>query len=380
MGPVAGMTPRAKALTRRADHAGSPFTPGPTKNPDRPMRTATVSLTLTRSMIRYAVARGARLDTLCAAAGITPEQLTQPDQRITGEQSQRAWDAAVTATKDQDFGLHLGELAQPATLGLVGFVMVSAPDLGAALRALLRYTNLLTNGVRGALVERGGEAALELSPVGELENALVSAPRQRIESTLSACVALAFGLTGKRLPVTGVSFVHPEPASPAEHRRIFRAPVAFGRPVNRLAFAAEAQRWPLLDANPALLESFETQARESLARLDQVDTWTARTQREIARTLRGEAPELAAVARALGVSARDLQRKLGGEGGSFRAALDAVRESLARRHLRDRNATVEEISFLLAFSEPSAFHRSFKRWTGLTPQAFRAQAETGNGA
>jgi AraC-like DNA-binding protein len=338
------------------------------------MRHTTVSLTLTRGMIRYAVARGASLERLCAAAGITPGRLASPDERITGEQSHRAWQEAVAATGDPDFGLHLGELTQPAGLGLVGFVMLSATEFETALQSLLRYTNLLTDGVRGTLSVRGAEAVVQLSPVSDLVNPMLAAPRQRIETTFSALLSLAFALTGRALPVRAVEFLHPAPPGTTEHRRIFRAPVAFSRPANRLVFDAAALRWPLVEAQPALRQALETQAAEMLARIDQSETWFARVQREIARHLRETVPDLAFVARALGVGARTLQRHLGAEGVSFRDALDRVRETLARRHLASPGVTVDEVSFLLGFSEPSAFHRSFKRWTGLTPQAYRAQA------
>ena len=57
---------------------------------------------------------------------------------------------------------------------------------------------------------------------------------------------------------------------------------------------------------------------------------------------------------------------------SFQGLLDEVRGELARRHVGDRQDSLGEIAFLLGFSEPSAFHRAFKRWTGMTPAAYRA--------
>jgi AraC-like DNA-binding protein len=71
------------------------------------------------------------------------------------------------------------------------------------------------------------------------------------------------------------------------------------------------------------------------------------------------------------MSARTLDRRLRAEGTSFRAVLDGFRHELAERLLRDRRVSLGEAAFLLGFSDPSAFHRSFKRWTGRTPHAFR---------
>ena len=80
---------------------------------------------------------------------------------------------------------------------------------------------------------------------------------------------------------------------------------------------------------------------------------------------------LDAAATALAVSRRTLTRRLAEERASFRHILDEVRSELARALLQDRSLSIGDIAFFLQYSEPAAFHRSFRRWTGLTPQAFR---------
>jgi AraC-like DNA-binding protein len=80
------------------------------------------------------------------------------------------------------------------------------------------------------------------------------------------------------------------------------------------------------------------------------------------------------VAARLNVSLRTLHRALAAEGTSYRRLLDQVRLDIAERHLRDDRMSVAEVAFLAGFSEISAFHRAFKRWTGQTPVTFRAEA------
>ena len=77
------------------------------------------------------------------------------------------------------------------------------------------------------------------------------------------------------------------------------------------------------------------------------------------------------VARALAVSRRTLSRHLADEGTSFRNILDDVRREFACALLQDRSLSIGDIAFFLQYSEPAAFHRSFRRWTGRTPRAFR---------
>ena len=77
------------------------------------------------------------------------------------------------------------------------------------------------------------------------------------------------------------------------------------------------------------------------------------------------------VGRRLGMSTRTLSRKLAAEGTTFRRVLDEARCQLATALLHDRGLSVADIAFFLQYSEAAAFHRSFRRWTGLTPRGFR---------
>jgi AraC-like DNA-binding protein len=86
---------------------------------------------------------------------------------------------------------------------------------------------------------------------------------------------------------------------------------------------------------------------------------------------------LAGVAKALKMSERSLQRRLADEGATFDALLDDVRRQLSLRYLADPAIAVSEVAYLLGYSEPSPFHRAFKRWTGTTPtEARRTSAQS----
>ncbi len=338
------------------------------------VKTSSVSVTLTRNVVRYAAVRGVEDRVLCTAAGIAPALLSCPDEKISGEQSRRLWDEAVRLTGDANFGLHLGLLSRPTNLGLVGFAMLSAPDFGSALERLIRYTNLLTDGVHGRLFRERGFACFEIAPTSGMRNFLLETPRQQIECSMASIVTVAEALTNRRLPVSGVTFRHPAPSELSEHRRVFRGEVRFGAKHNRLRFDAEALAWPLVDANPQLLGVFDLRAGEALRESEGEVTWSEKTRRTVVELLTGASPGLDQAAARLGVGARQLQRLLAAEGSSYRQVLDSARGELARAHLERGDLSLGEISYLLGFGEPSAFHRAFKRWTGSTPRRLRQSA------
>jgi AraC-like DNA-binding protein len=80
---------------------------------------------------------------------------------------------------------------------------------------------------------------------------------------------------------------------------------------------------------------------------------------------------IGALAKGAGLSRRTLQRRLQVRGGSFRSLRDELRRDQAIELLRDPIVTCEAVAAALGFSEPSAFHRAFMRWTGRSPGEFR---------
>jgi AraC-like DNA-binding protein len=82
---------------------------------------------------------------------------------------------------------------------------------------------------------------------------------------------------------------------------------------------------------------------------------------------------IAVVAKRLGMSARKLQGLLQAEGTSFQELLDDARSTLAREYLRDPDLSIAEVAYMLGYSEPSAFTRAFRRWTGRSPRELRGQ-------
>ncbi len=93
----------------------------------------------------------------------------------------------------------------------------------------------------------------------------------------------------------------------------------------------------------------------------------------LAKRLKGGSPPLGEVASALAMSARNLQRALREEDTSYQALLDHARRELALGHLATPAGSAAEVAFLLGFADASAFTRAFRRWTGSTPGAWRAQ-------
>jgi len=331
-------------------------------------RLAQFSVGFIRDLLYFAAARGANVDALCAAAGLPAAALQSPESTVDGQQAERCWQAALSATQDTDLGLHLGEAAHPSALGVLGFAMLSSDTLGVAVGRLVRYWRIKGDATRVA-IEVGSDTATLTLHVLELPGNFLMHCRHPAESSLAAAISLLQALVGRRIPVLAVSSIYPAPAETREYVRIFGRLPQFSAATNQIVIPAEALQWPVLLANSDVVDGLDAQMERRLSA--HADSITDRVREEMAHRLRGEVPTVETVARALHKSERQLQRELQLAGTSFRDLLDDLRHELAVEHMRESRLSIADISFLLGFSEPSAFHRSFRKWTGQTPAAYR---------
>ena len=328
----------------------------------------TVSVRFPRILVLALEERGVDVSAFLARLGIERSLLDNPDARLPTDADDLLWTAAPALARDDHIGLHLGERLPTTAFDLISYTMRSSPTLGDAFERLARYTKLLRDQATIAVVTRGDDARISfaLGPEGT--------PRQQGEFTLAVFVQFCRQGTKTDVVPRAVEFSHTAPRDVSEHERIFRAPLAFGQPETALVLPRTALALPLAHADAGLLSLLERQIHELVERLPQGESVADRARRLIAEELSGGDPNVDTVARHLRMSPRTLHRRLKEGGTSFRLLLDALRHDMAARYLAEDHLPIAEAAFLLGFSEASAFHRSFKRWTGKTPAEFRKAA------
>jgi AraC-like DNA-binding protein len=284
---------------------------------------------------------------------------------------ERLWAVAEQLTGDPDVGLHSAESYNPGALSIVGYVILSCRTAGEALERLARYAPLLNEGLQVRVVHYLSTTTCRFGAAEGVDSFLRRAPRQAIE-TLAAGIVLTLARLATRPPQPmAVNFRHAAPPSVAEHLRLFGPVLRFEQPENEVVYTTEALAAGMLSADPALLEVFEGDARRRLEQLRSHGTVSGRVQVLVGARLKGEVPSLADIASELAMSERSVQRSLSEESTSYREIVDEVRKDLALAHLSRPGASAADVAFLLGFSEPSAFTRAFRRWTGSSPRQFR---------
>ncbi len=320
-----------------------------------------VSTLLVRPLLFAVGRRGpAALEELFRTTGLTAETCADADARIDADLLRAAWRESIRITGDRLLPIHLATALPPGALGVVEYLVRSAPTVGDALALGLRYLNILDAVTRAELADGERDDEVEL-------RALVESPIPH-ESSFAAVIGQGRMLAGEDFRPVAVDFIHAPVGDLAAYEAFFRAPVRVGAPSARLVLARASLAVPLATADPNLLPILVRHAEELLARCQgPAPTTTEHARQVIARLLRHNQHDVEQVATALGVTARSLQRRLKEEGTTFQAVRDQVRCELAITYLKG-GASTAEVSFLLGFSETSAFFRAFKRWTGVTPR------------
>lgn len=157
----------------------------------------------------------------------------------------------------------------------------------------------------------------------------------------------------------------------------FGCPVVSG-PAYRVSFAASDASRAFLTHNAPMWESFQPSLRRRMAEADEQRSMTESVEVALFELLPSGRTQMRDVAKELGVGTRTLQRRLASEDTTWMEVLNQTRERLARHYLRSTQMSPAEVSFLLGFEDPNSLFRAFQRWTGTTPEAWRAQGNTAN--
>ncbi len=307
---------------------------------------------------------GLDLAQVAVRAGLAPADLRKP---LTPEQADRVFVATYEMVDNPAAGVLLGlQPMRPELFGVVGFSAMTSSDFGAALGRIARY-NALVSACQIDILAAPGEYEVRIRYDGPLR------PYSRSRLDIQMGTLLTFGRTFTERAIVPLRLTLTEmPAYHARYAQAFGCAALFDQPHDAIVFRQSDLDLPLVSANPQVAALFENAAERELRAHGAAGGRTAGAVREILKKqLHGDVPDIDGVAHALSMSARTLQRRLAEEGVRFTRLLDEARMEMAQRYLSAGRASLTEIAYLLGFSEPNSFFRSFKRWTGKTPADFR---------
>jgi AraC-like DNA-binding protein len=313
-------------------------------------------------------------DTVLNTVGLLREELLDPTGEISLSQYCRMFEVAASMAGRSNLGLEFGVNFLPQHLGHIGYLSVTAPTVGRALRCMAEELPFHQQATFIGL-ETFGSSRLALSYTIVDESVLER--RQDAEFSLTVLLNLLRQALGPGWCPSEVHFSHGRPGQPRTHERIFGSVIRFDEDANRIVFPKDFLDVSMPrrdDVLHGLLRAEITRQRK----LGGYDTDVVASVRyQIERLLPKGNCDLENVASACGIPPWSVKRKLRARGLSFQDLLLAVRQELAPLYLK-RGMPATEVALSLGYSELSAFSRAFRQWTGLSPRDFVRDAERGD--
>lgn len=326
-----------------------------------------VSVLIVRAVLSELYRRGIEQEAVLAGTSVDDARLANLAATVTrGE-----WDVivanAVSLARDPALPFAISQRFPKRTLQLLGDLVCAANTLREATQVFTRYAALITDQLAWTLKEEGAYAYFGCEPVFD------TAEDKRFGLELALGFVVNIGLRLAPQFVRGeiaVEFAFPAPLDGAGYESALGCLVRFGCPHNAVVFPRallDVQRGAEVDAR--LLAPLRERADELLfARSRQGLTDRVRAALEHEGDLSHFEPER--LAQAFGITERALRKQLAQEGTPLPVLLGEVRHALALKELASNRVCIKTLSERLGFSEPSAFHRAFKRWTGKTPSEY----------
>ena len=332
-----------------------------------------ISLLYVSVLLRAIEAEGGEIEKLKTQFHLNDSALASLEARISIPRYMRLGHAGITLTGNPALGLRMGALTRPADAGLAGLAAETAQSVGQALSTLIRYSLLTSQNSRGEpTLDKTRRLARfhSISPYNQFNYFVV-------DSILAAWVQLVRHMTGRYHVLERVRIEYPSIGQDELFESWFRCPVEFGATENSIQLKESVWLQTPAQAHTAMHSKLTQWCEEELTEIRQGWSVADRVQRLITPLLRGETPTLETLAAKLGTTPWTLQRQLSSERTGFRQLLDKTRKQLAQDYIRETNASLSEIAWLLGFANPPAFHKAYQRWYGISPGESRKAIRQG---
>jgi AraC-like DNA-binding protein len=316
-----------------------------------------------REALNYLERKGIGTDGLLSKAELSRGQLMQDPGGVSVASQHRFLELAAAEANDSLLGLHVAAEMDLRGIGLFYYLAASCTTVAEALEYLGRYAATMTEEIRLEISGQQDETILTFRRALAFDEP----PRQHAE-----LIALAFNrvlreLTNRDFAPSQITFTHARDFVLREIHRILRCPVEFMQATESWALPRSVMQLPIVFADSQLLQILEVHGNHLLSERRTASGFRSAVENQLQGALPSGGVHAAIIADQLGMSERSFRRRLAQEGTTFSEVLNQLRQRLALRYLRDERVSLQQIAWLLGYSEIGAFNHAFKRWTGTSP-------------
>jgi AraC-like DNA-binding protein len=307
---------------------------------------------------------------LLAEVGLDLSLFDSPDRLLSFSARGRLLEHCVARTGCNHLGLLVGQRAGLQSLGLAGSLVKYSPDVGTALRSLVRFFRHQTRGARATLTVDG-----QLAYFGyQFDQPGTKGTDQVEDGALAVMLNIMQALCGPGWKPSQVTLAHRKPNNVEPFRQCFRAPLLFDAEQSALVFLADWLSYRLAVDDPELRRQLTEQIRAIEAHHhDSFPDQVRSVLRTALLTDRADADHIASL---FSIHRRTLNRRLSDDGLSFRDLVEEQRFEIARQTLLNSDVQIGDVAALLGYADASAFTRAFRRWSGAAPAEWRSDARS----
>lgn len=325
-------------------------------------------------MVPFLVATAARYEGfapegILGPAGLGHEAPPRPEAHVRAEVYLDVWRRVMALIPDAAFPLRAASAFKLEDHELFGFLAMSCETLGQAYERTATYRALYCVGARWELQNDPSAMRVIWYPwPGEVDDIGYRAAMDYSVADMANAIR-RLGCSGPR--PTSVHLMHGAPGDTSAFVEHYGVEPTFDRLLYELVYPPGTQDMPVNTFNSRLRDYFDAECGRMMGSVGASPTVVDQVRKKLIGVMDGGATSMEAMAKKLGMSARSLQRKLSEEGTGYNDLLAQIRAEFAKRYLSRGTLSASEVAYLIGFTEPPAFFKAFKRWTGMTPTEFQ---------
>ncbi len=330
-----------------------------------------------RTLLRMVGDRGYDFSAVLTRAGLDFDPLdeTHPHYRdeISAMQYSRVYQSVLSLLQDETFGTSGSELVAPGAFRMMCYCIISCRNLGQAIQRASEFYRTFFD-ERSQLYANFSDQHARVGYRTVLREG--PGPVAAVDAYGLSMWHRFFGwLCGRPIALKRVDFTGDTPPRLEKYEALFGCPLYFNQPNDLLYFDSACLSWPLVHTEHSLREFLRTAPYQLLLMESDPcgNNLSAQVKAMIGHDFSEGFPAVEAISSALNMSAPTLRRRLKREGTTFQQLKDKARCEAAKLCLDRPELSINDIALQMGFTDPSAFHRSFKKWTQQTPGQFRAR-------
>jgi AraC-like DNA-binding protein len=331
-------------------------------------RESMVSMRVVRGLVEAVEQAGVSALEFLRAARIEPALLDTPEACIPRAEMYRLCGLAVDMTRDQAFGLHWAERLSANTFNPISHLVAHAATLRQGFESLFQFHRLVNDQPSFQLCESDDEVTVHCL---NLTAESVAMQRFIAEMLVIGFFRIIRSFSPQARPER-VSFEYAAPEYRGEYTRVFESTERFEQPFTGIVFDRALMNTASPHKDEDVHDALRIVAERRILRITQRVPSAMRVLELVVQRGASGPNNMEDIARSLGLSARSLRRRLFAEGKTYHAIMNEALAIIAKQHLRDKHRTIQETAYEMGFADATTFHRAFKRWTGMTPSAYRA--------